>query len=212
MAELLTSNIREDLRIAYRNGIEQGLYAKTEQRSVAVDEPAEGEAPAAWTKLPVIARRQWHEVLDRVFGERLPPANETTAEVKTPAEILVWAFCPRCKQPAAIRLFVEPILTIDSSGSQLKLKASSKATYHVCGQQVLPSGNGHLADGQVEAFPGDTEEEAEEESEVPTKLQAITVETEGEIDIAALSEAALDRVVDEINAGALGPDVTASRP
>lgn len=166
MPDLLTSNIREDLRTALRQAMESKLYAKTADRTVAAEEPEPGDDPESWSLVPVISRREWTAVLWDVFGEPLPAPDERTAEVKTPAEILVWAFCPRCKLPAAIRLFVSPVLTIDSSGSSLKLKASSKATYHVCGQQTL-SPNGHVAEGQEELpFEGeDVDGESEGDGE-----------------------------------------------
>lgn len=151
--DLLSSNIREDLRIALRQALESRLYAKTVARQVATNDYDERDRdwePEGWSPVPVISRREWTDVLWSVFGEQLPEPDERTAEVRTPSEVLVWAFCPRCKMPAAIRLFVSPVLTIDSTGSQLKLKASSKATYHVCGQQTLPARPDDVADGQEE--------------------------------------------------------------
>lgn len=150
LEEQLATNIRQDLVDALRQALQAKLYAKTVDRTCAVDEPERGEDPTEWSVLLVITRRQWTDILFDVFDEPLPPADESTAEVRTPATVLVWAFCPRCKLPAAIRLHVEPVLMIDSNGSQLKLKASSKATYHVCGQQTLPTKPEEVADGQAE--------------------------------------------------------------
>lgn len=151
----LESNIREDLRRYLRERLREELDDATVERTVAVSEPKKGRPPEdGWTSLPVVTRRQWGEALSTVFYEPLPAPNEITAEVRTPSEILVWAECPRCKLPHAIRLFVSPVLTIDAAGSQLKLKATAKAAYHVCGQQpLLPrTAAAPQAEGQVAAF------------------------------------------------------------
>lgn len=79
------------------------------------------------------------DLLD-VFAEPLPPPNERSAEVTTPARISVLGLCPNCGQGSYLSIFVQPVLTIESTGRSLKLSAKSKAVNHVCGQQTLPEG------------------------------------------------------------------------
>ena len=121
-------------------------------RTIAAVEPRiPGRVPQdGWTVASIVTSSDVLDALAAVREDELTPPDELTAEVQTPAEVLVWANCPRCSLPHAIRLFVTPVLTIDVSGSQLKLKATAKAAYHVCGQLSLP--NSREADGQLPAF------------------------------------------------------------
>jgi hypothetical protein len=78
----------------------------------------------------------------------LPPTADKYAEVSTPARIMVAALCPECGLPANIAVNLSSQLTVDDDGSELAVKAKTKAIAHVCGQLSLSDAE-PVADGQV---------------------------------------------------------------
>lgn len=67
----------------------------------------------------------------------LPPPSEQYAQVITPATITVAALCPECDLPNNIVVKLSPQLTVTNEGSELAVKAKTKARVHVCGQLPL---------------------------------------------------------------------------
>lgn len=161
------------------------------QAEAEVDEEAQQAADELleWSGVPVVTRKDLDEALRAVFGQPLPPASETEAEVRTPAYVLVSAVCPRCHIAQDISVEINPELLISNDGSELRLKAKAKGRTHLCGQLPLAT-NGH--DAQV------TLDELAPVADEPG---------EGVEDVA---REAMEQTVAAVNAGALGPDVSAS--
>jgi len=81
--------------------------------------------------------------LDYVFEQPVPAPSVHAAEVLSPAMIFVSPVCPKCGvTDTAIMLNVSSVLTVDSDGSEIKLKGKSKARTHICGQMTLLEGDG----------------------------------------------------------------------
>lgn len=83
----------------------------------------------------------------RSVAGAIPESSRHGVDVRTPGRIVATAVCPRCGQSGLITLEVSTILQVDSKGAELRLKGSSKAASHVCGQTAI----GDL-DGQLGAF------------------------------------------------------------
>jgi hypothetical protein len=95
-------------------------------------------APGEWDGVPVVTAKDLADVFATIFGTELPPPDESSAEVRTPATVLVSAECPRCFIPQTIAMTVGPELRVNADGSELRLRAKAKAVSHVCGQLPLP--------------------------------------------------------------------------
>jgi hypothetical protein len=89
----------------------------------------------------VITEEKLHEVL----WQTLPPASEHSADVRTPARVVVTTYCPQCNEPGSIAVTLTPELRVDPSGASLRLQGKSKPAPHQCGQTVLALG---AVDGQ----------------------------------------------------------------
>lgn len=94
--------------------------------------------------VPVLTRRDVDEAIAAVWSQAIPMPEETSAEVHTPASIVVWAVCPRCSLAQPIVVTIKPELLVSDEGSELRVKAKAKGRTHICGQLPLPV----VADGQ----------------------------------------------------------------
>jgi hypothetical protein len=103
-----------------------------EQAAAAMDE--------AFRAVPVITRRDVDEALAAIFGQAMPMPDDTAAEVRTPASVIVFAICPRCGLAQPIAMTIHPELLVSEDGSELRIKAKAKARTHICGQLPLPVG------------------------------------------------------------------------
>ena len=77
----------------------------------------------------------------------IPESSRFAADVRTPGRVVVTAVCPRCSTSALITVLVSSELRVDLSGAELRVKGSSKAAPHTCGQTTLED-----PDGQMGAF------------------------------------------------------------
>lgn len=78
--------------------------------------------------------------LDDVRGTligSIPEASRHATEVRTPARVVATAVCPRCRQTGLITVMLSTELRVDDSGAELRVKGSSKAAPHTCGQIAL---------------------------------------------------------------------------
>ena len=85
----------------------------------------------AWEGVPVVTRRDLDEIVGAVFAQPLPAPSENTAEVSTPAIVIVWAVCPRCAISQPIAVTIHPELLVDDDGAELRIKAKAKARTHI---------------------------------------------------------------------------------
>jgi len=125
-----------------RNNYRAGLIARITEGLLSRQQTIES---GPLEGLEVISAGHVAEVLGMALREPLPPFSLTTAEVATPAILVVTAFCPRCRLPASMLMSVTPQLVVEAGGGELRLKGHTKAVSHVCGQLPLPVG----ADGQT---------------------------------------------------------------
>lgn len=92
--------------------------------------------------IEVISEGHVREALDEVLRAPLPLLDETTAEVSTPASVVVNAECPRCHIAQSLGVVITPVLTVDPDGSAIRLKVKGAGQpgshTHVCGQLPLP--------------------------------------------------------------------------
>ncbi len=143
----------------------------------------------SWDGVPVVTRKDLDEAIEAAFGLPIPPPDERTAEVSTPAVVLVSAFCPRCSLPATIPVTIGPELRVDADGAEIRLKAKAKARSHTCGQLLLPV----ALDGQTDfglddiVTSNDALTDAERADEPATETEAcpypgcvLTAEHEGD--------------------------------
>lgn len=90
----------------------------------------------------VVSEGHIREALDEVLRAPLPLLDETTAEVSTPASVVVNAECPRCHIAQSLGVVITPVLTVDPDGSAIRLKVKGAGQpgshTHVCGQLPLP--------------------------------------------------------------------------
>ncbi len=115
----------------------------------ALVEDATREVPSGeWEGVPVLTRKDLDEAIAAVFGVPVPAPDETWAEVRTPATVIVSAICPKCSVPTAISVHMHPELVVDDTGAEIRVKGKSKARAHVCGQLPLPETAPAEADGQ----------------------------------------------------------------
>lgn len=169
-----------------RQAIVEWIHRRLDDRLAPVE--AEG---TPYHGVYVLTRRDLEEVLQ----DQLPPESETTASITTPGEVYVDALCPVCRIATEIVQDVEVVLITHGNGSsELKLKTASKSKPHQHGQLRTRD---HVAPGQVAApfGDGDVPRETDEESAA----------------LDAFADAVIDATVADVNAGALGPNVTASR-
>jgi hypothetical protein len=110
-----------------------------------LDEKLQDVEGGPWDGVRVIT----HKDLDAVFAElELPDVSDHSAEVATPARIVVAAYCPKCQLPTDAAVRLTTTLTVDATGSEVKVKSKTAAVPHACGQTVLSV----AADGQQAAF------------------------------------------------------------
>lgn len=110
-----------------------------------------------WDGRHVIAE----EDLDAILAEPLPPADDHGADVRTPAEAIVTADCPKCGLPATIRLAIDSELRVNADGSTLRLKGKSKEATHLCGQTAVWESDGQTGTFEIDDIVGREETDAE---------------------------------------------------
>jgi len=120
-----------------RNSFRAGLIARITEGLLGHQQTIES---GPLEGLEVVSAGHVAEVLGVTLREPLPPFSLTTAEVATPATLVVTAFCPRCRLPALMVGGLTTQLVVDAEGGELRLKAHSKAVSHICGQLPLPVG------------------------------------------------------------------------
>lgn len=114
-------------RARYRDSLREALEAIGELEFVEVEGgPEDG--------VRVLTHRSWEETLATVFGMPVPPPIETSAEVSTPASVIVSAECPICGLPSELYMTIHPELRVDEDGREIRLIAKAKPRSHVCDQ------------------------------------------------------------------------------
>lgn len=129
----------------------------------AVKERTQEVQGGSWDGVPVLTIPSIEEVRKAVFLRPVPPPSEHQGEVITPALVLVHVVCPNCSRVNAIPVYLTPSLTITGAGSELAVKAKSKARFHMCDRpeaDEVPEELGML-------LGGDQDEGSEDESEAP---------------------------------------------
>lgn len=96
------------------------------------------EVEDAIGNVPVLTRRDVDEAIAAVFSQPIPMPEDTTAEVHTPATVIVSAICPRCSISQLIVVTMKPELLVSDEGSEIRIKAKAKGRAHICGQLPLP--------------------------------------------------------------------------
>jgi hypothetical protein len=139
-----TITTRDGLREAIRFDLGEALEA-------ALQTIPSGE----WDGVRVVTKKDLDAALSAIFDAPLPPPSETTAEVQTPATVVVTAECPRCFIPNEITMTVGPELRVSADGSELRLKAKAKAHTHICGQLPLEIGGKTTIADQADFALGD---------------------------------------------------------
>jgi hypothetical protein len=117
-------------RAAQRAGLIEELRAALTARQVAIE-------GGALDGVAVVSEGHIREALDEILAGELPELDDRTAEVRTPATVLVDAECPRCHIAQEIDVELGAVLTTDSKSSSLKLRAKATARVHVCGQMRM---------------------------------------------------------------------------
>lgn len=120
-----------DRRADLRRSVLEEVKAEILSRSQPIED-------GALAGIEVVSIGHVADAVSVVASAPLPRLDTLTAEVATPASVLVHAACPRCSIPAGIVLTVRPELVIDDETAVLKLKAKAKARTHVCNQLPLP--------------------------------------------------------------------------
>lgn len=171
---------RFEMLTAYRRGladiVEESTTTLGDLRAAMGDAVLSPEdADEALTGLRVVVRKDVDEAITAIFSQLVPMPIETTAEVHTPATIIVSAICPRCSLAQPIAMTINPELLIDDSGSELRIKAKAKGRTHICGQMPLPV---HEAAGQEPLPFGDDEAGDDSDDEDDEVLQI----TAGDVD------------------------------
>jgi hypothetical protein len=147
-------------RAAQRSGLIEELRVALTARQVAIE-------GGALDGVEVVSEGHIREALDEILAGELPELDDRTAEVRTPATVLVEAECPRCHIAQEIDVELGAVLTTDSKSSSLKLRAKATARIHICGQMRMVGASDEV-DGQEEAFEleditgGETEPVADE--------------------------------------------------
>jgi hypothetical protein len=127
-----------DIRSSLRTHVLEDLARRVDEQAVAIEGgPLDG--------IRVVSMGTFTEIANEIQMTPLPPVDGFTAEVSTPATVLVAAYCPKCGVPATIPVLIDSELRVDSSGSEVRVKAKAKARLHVCGQLTLDA----VADGQL---------------------------------------------------------------
>jgi hypothetical protein len=135
-----------------RNNFRAGLVARITEGLISRQQTIES---GPLEGLEVISAGHVAEVLGMALREPLPPYSITTAEVATPATLVVTAFCPRCRLPALMLMSVTSQLVVEAGGGELRLKGHTKAVSHVCGQLALPIGPEGQASFELEDIVGE---------------------------------------------------------
>lgn len=79
---------------------------------------------------------KWLDVHNAVMRTPEPEPTDNAAALRSPARVVVWAGCPICGIRQPVSVFMEPVLSVSEGARELKVKASSKAVSHICGQTV----------------------------------------------------------------------------
>lgn len=167
MSTAIVANTRAAQRVALLEEVRHALTA----RQVAIQ-------GGALDGVEVVSEGNIREALDEVARAELPALDATTAEVNTPASVVVNAECPRCHIAQALGVVITPVLTVDPDGSAIRLKvkgAGMPASHtHICGQLPLPRadepGLFELADitkGET-LDPEDQDDGVDDEQDAPT--------------------------------------------
>lgn len=88
--------------------------------------------------IEVVSIGSLQEAMTAALLIALPAPSDHYAEVITPAKIVVSAVCPECRLPMPIGVTLTPQLVVDIDGAELKVKATTKPSVHVCHQLPLP--------------------------------------------------------------------------
>lgn len=118
-----------------RKGWRLATLEQVRDEASSLFQPIEG---GALDGIEVISRGHLADAIERVKTSPLPAIDETSAEVKTPADVYIDAICPECNLPTKILVQVSTVLeTTREAGSVIKVKAKAKAKTHVHNQLSL---------------------------------------------------------------------------
>lgn len=145
-----TDTTRWRSRYAFRYEVIESIRDAAGEKAVPIEGgPLDGVAVVSFGTLA--------EILDALVDEPLPPPSDRSAEVATPATILVSAICPRCGLGGEIAMSVGAQLVVQTGKSELGLKAKASTRAHSCGQLLLPR---DVVEGQVAVDEAIAEAEA----------------------------------------------------
>lgn len=148
-------------RMAARDAVLDAVWTELNGRGVFIE-------GGALDGVEVISLGHAQNAIDEVRRSELPELRETTAEVHTPATVIVVAGCPKCGLDAFMAIQITPVLTVDADGGELKLKAKASTRAHVCGQLPLVVSDEDQVSFELEDITGETEPSADDETTYTT--------------------------------------------